>query len=202
MNDGRFYFSLIDPLLKKLHNGVAAEIPEGASVIDIACGNGTLPMKYALKASHVTAIDLSESKLQFARNMAARKNIKNIAFIQMDATDLSGFADAEFDIAVVSMAIHQFRTETSIALLNAVQRIAVRVIIADYHHPLPGGFPGGITRVIERLAGKEHHFCFKEYLRLGGLPAITKVVYNHMDLKLKKTGSVFQIAQCKHMDAP
>mgnify|MGYP006287791785 CR=1 FL=1 len=200
MTDGLFYFSLIDPLLKKLHNSVAAEIPEGASVIDIACGNGTLPMKYALKASRVTAIDLSASKLEFARNLAARKNIENIAFMQMDATDLTGFADVEFDIAVVSMAIHQFRTETSIALLNALQRIAARVVIADYHHPLPGGFPGGITRVIERLAGKEHHLCFKEYLRLGGLPAITKVVYHHMDITLKKSGSVFQIAQCKHKD--
>jgi len=194
MRDGLFYFSMIDPLLKKLHDRVAAEIPEGASVIDIACGNGTLPMKYAAKASRVTAIDLSAGKLEFARNLAARRKIENITFIEMDATDLSRFPDAEFDIATVSMAIHQFRAATGLELLKALQRIANKVLIADYHHPLPGGFSGGLTRLIERMAGQEHNSCFRTYLASGGLPGITKVVFPDHPVTIQQAGSVFTVA--------
>jgi ubiquinone/menaquinone biosynthesis C-methylase UbiE len=194
MNEGLFYFSLIDPLLKKLHNRVAEEVPEGASVIDIACGNGTLPMKYAVKASQVTAIDLAAGKLAFARRMAARRGITNITFIEMDAVDLSRFPDGEFDIATVSMAIHQFRPETGIALLKALQRIANKVLIADYHYPLPGGFSGSITRLIEWMAGKEHNSCFHAYLSNGGLPGISALVYPDDPVFIQPAGSVFSVA--------
>lgn len=194
MKDGLFYFSLIDPLLKKLHTRVAAEIPEGASVIDIACGNGTLPMKYAEKASRVTAIDLSAGKLEFARQMAARRKIANITFIEMDATDLSRFQDEEFDIATVSMAIHQFRSETGMELLKALHRIANKVLIADYHHPLPWGFFGGTTRLIEWMAGQEHNSCFRAYLANGGLPGIMEVVFPDDPVTIQQSGSVFTLA--------
>jgi SAM-dependent methyltransferase len=194
MKDGLFYFSLIDPLLKKLHNRVAAEIPDGTSVIDIACGNGTLPMKYAGKASRVTAIDLSAGKLAFARQMADRRKVGNITFIEMDASDLTRFRDAEFDIATVSMAIHQFRTETGRELLKALRRIADRVLIADYAYPLPGGFPGGITRLIEWMAGQEHNSCFRAYLANGGLPGIMEVVFPGDLVTIQPAGSVFSIA--------
>lgn len=194
MNDGLFYFSLIDPILKKLHNRVAEEIPGGASVIDIACGNGTLPMKYAAKASLITAIDLSAGKLEFARRLAAKRKIENITFIEMDATDLSRFRDVEFDIATVSMAIHQFRTETGMELLKALRRIAKKVLIADYQFPLPGGFPGGITRLIEWMAGQEHNYCFRAYLANGGLPGITEVVCPDEPITIQQAGSVFTLA--------
>ena len=197
MKDGLFYFSLIDPLLKKLHNAVAEDVPEGASVIDIACGNGTLPMKYAAKASRVTAIDLSEGKLEFARKMATRRKLQNISFITMDATDLGRFRDAEFDIAIVSMALHQFELSTGFRLLEELQRIASEVWIADYRYPLPGGFPGWLTRRIERLAGKQHNDCFRAYLAYGGLPAITRSQCKGAAIEPENTGSVFQLAKCR-----
>ncbi len=151
-------------------------------------------MKYAAKASRVTAIDLSDSKLEFARRLAAKRKNENITFIEMDATDLSRFRDAEFDIATVSMAIHQFRTETGIELLKALRRIAKKVLIADYQSPLPGGFPGGITRLIEWMAGQEHNSCFRAYLANGGLPGITEVVCPDQRKTLQPAGSVFTIA--------
>lgn len=196
MRDGRFYFSFIDPLLQKLHNRVAAAVPEGASVIDIACGNGTLPMKYAAKASRVTGIDLSAGKLAFARKMAARRNLENLSFLAMDATDLSRFQDKEFDIAIVSMAIHQFGLSTGFELLENLQRIAAQVLIADYRYPMPGGFAGFLTRLIERLAGEEHNRCFREYLAYGGLPAITGAICEGKSVQMEDVGSVFQVATC------
>ena len=194
MNDGMIYFSVIDPLLRKLHKAVAKEIPEGAKVIDVACGNGTLPMMYADLAAHVTGIDLDTGKLVFARKTAARRRYQNMIFIEKDATDLSDYEDASFDIATISMAIHQFDLRVAMRILNELQRIAGQIIIADYRFPLPNGFPGLITRTIERLAGSEHHRHFRNYLEFGGLPAIIENMFNNNERQLKEVGSVFQLA--------
>ena len=194
MNDGRFYFSVIDPLLLKLHRAVADEIPEGAKVIDIACGNGTMPIMYADRASHITGVDLDAGKLIFARKIAARRGYQNITFIKKDATDLSEYKNTMFDIATISMAIHQFDLQVGMRLLTELHRIAGQVIIADYRFPLPTGFPGLITRMIERLAGTEHHRYFRQYLEFGGLRAITESIFNGNEIQLKEIGSVFQLA--------
>ncbi|MDF1571666.1 MAG: hypothetical protein P1P82_08635 [Bacteroidales bacterium] len=79
-------------------------------------------------------------------------------------------------------------------MLKALQRIANRILIADYHHPLPGGFSGGLTRLIERMAGQEHNSCFRACLASGGLPGITEEVFPDDPVTIQQAGSVFTLA--------
>lgn len=189
---GKLYNVLIDPLLSKVHGKAASLVPMGSGVIDIACGNGTLAVKMASRAEHVTGIDLSPDMLSFAKKRVLDKKIRNIEFYEMNAEDLHAFSDSQFDVASISMAIHQFSPETAEHVLHEMKRIAKNIIILDYRCPLPGGIYGSITRFIERLAGEEHNRNFKSFLNYGGIQAISTKCGLHAALP-KLHGSVFEI---------
>jgi hypothetical protein len=57
MKDGLFYFSLIDPLLKKLHDRVAAEIPE---VAPAAFSYSLFPVLYFPEPDHFRTDHLTD----------------------------------------------------------------------------------------------------------------------------------------------
>ena len=132
MSEGEFYRIFIDPLLRKPHTIAATEIVPGSTVLDIACGNGTLPLKHARRASHVTGIDISEASLKYGRRRAEKAGIENVDFIQMNATELSQFSDQCFDYSTVSMAIHQFSSADALSVLKEMKRVfALRASIMN-----------------------------------------------------------------------
>lgn len=179
---GYIYSIFIDPLLNKVHSMVTRLIPEGAKVIDIACGNGTLAMKISARAAHVSGIDISAGMIRHARKRAEKTGIKGVEFIEMDAADLSRYSDNEFDIACTSMAIHQFQLETGKQILKEMTRISKSIIVLDYSYPLPRNFQGFGAKTIESMAGKEHYQNFKTYIEHGGIQGIA----SSLGIKVKK----------------
>lgn len=164
------YKTLIDPLLKGLHRQVVSLAPPGQRILDIACGHGTLAMMLALvKGCEVTGIDLEASKISKATEEARKKTLSNLNFLVMDATDLSPFGDKAFDVALTSMAIHQFSPEAGLKVMMEMKRVARTIIIADYAWPMPGNFYGWLARSIEWMARGEHHRNFLQYMKNGGL---------------------------------
>src|ERR687889_2440316 len=65
-------------------------------VLEVGVGTGINLSLYP-KDCTVTGIDFSSSMLEKARERAARKGIRNMRLLQMDAGDLK-FADGSFDI--------------------------------------------------------------------------------------------------------
>ena len=166
---GIIYSTVIDPMLSSLRRGVVNRVSSDDRVIDIACGPGTLAMAIARKAHNVTAIDIEEDLISYASQRAGRKGIANISFRALDASDLSCFADNEFDVAVTSMAIHQFEPELAIKILAEMKRIAARVIVADYNRPMKPGIFRSLAYGMEKLAGGDHYRNFRNYMRVGGM---------------------------------
>ena len=82
---GSFFHRFLDPLLAENRRITEDFIPEGSSVLDIACGTGQLCFELKeIKHCHVTGIDLSLRMLDFAR----RTNpYQNITFVHEDAMD-------------------------------------------------------------------------------------------------------------------
>jgi ubiquinone/menaquinone biosynthesis C-methylase UbiE len=173
MSEGGFYRTFIDPLLNKPHTIAATGIIPGSTVLDIACGNGTLPLKHSVRAGHVTGIDLSEASLEYGRMRAEKAGIKHVDFIQWDATELSLFSDQNFDYATVSMAIHQFSSADALSVLKEMNRVARTMIIIDYNYPLRG-LGGIVAKLIERMAEEEHFRNFISYMEKGGLSGVLK----------------------------
>lgn len=169
VESGVFYSIVVDPLLKQLRRSVTHQIKSGEQVIDIACGTGAQAIEIAGSAALVTGVDLSESMVKYANEKAAKQNLLNTNFVVGDATDLSAFYNQKFDVAILSMALHQFHPDQQNPILNEIKKIAKRIVILDYAVPLPKNYAGVASKVAEFLAGAEHNRNFKSYSKAGGL---------------------------------
>lgn len=194
---GTFYSSFIDPILKGMRKKLIAHINETETVIDIACGTGAQVFEIANKAKHVVGVDLSESMIRFAKKKQEKLEIENAEFVVADATQLSDFKTDEFDVATMSLALHQFPPDTYSAILEEMKRVAKRIVIIDYVVPLQRDFVGVTCKAIEFLAGIEHNRCFRKYYKLGGLKTI--LPDNGLEIKRmnKIGGGAFCIVECK-----
>lgn len=172
VESGTFYGTVVDPILAPMRKRVSSAINPGEKVIDIACGTGAQIFEIADFALHVAGVDLSESMIVFAKITCKKRNISNAGFFVCDATNLSIFDTESFDVAIMSLALHQFDPALYTSILNEMKRVANRNIIVDYAVPLPKNYAGIGSRIAEFLAGREHNLNFKHYYRLGGLNAI------------------------------
>lgn len=83
---------------------VFAEIPPGATVLDLGCGAGLDSLIAARRVGptgKIIGIDFSEAMLVRARQAAAEAGINNVEFRQADAENLS-LDDASIDVALVN----------------------------------------------------------------------------------------------------
>lgn len=190
------YTTLIDPLLSGLRKAVLEAVDPSATVIDIACGPGTLSLAMAQKANHVTGIDLDEKLISFATGTARKKGIWNASFEVHDASDLSVYRDHAFDIAVTSMAVHQFPEELAVKVLREMKRIAGKVIIADYNYPMPPGFSRSIAYGIERITKGDHHKNFINYMSRGGIGWFADTAGLEIKSTTIKGNGVFTVVVC------
>jgi SAM-dependent methyltransferase len=193
---GFIYRIFIDPLISGLRNSVAEYVDPSHRVIDVACGTGALSLAMAEKAMHVTGIDLSEDMIITAQRTARRRGFTNVSFKLHDASDLSGYRDGEFDLAVTSMAIHQFEAQLAIKILAEMRRISQRVIIADYNHNMPEGLSKRIAWGIERMAGGDHYRNFRIYMQNGGAPWFVRQAGMRI-VREKVRGGVFTVLKCE-----
>lgn len=189
-----FYRTFIDPILSRLHNSVMNHVESAHSVIDVACGTGALALALARKARHVTGIDLSEDSIAAAQRMADRMGTGNIRFETRDAGDLLCYNSGEFDIAVTSMAVHQFDAGLAVKILAEMRRISHRVIIIDYNHMMPGGWRRSAAWAIERLAGGDHYRNFKIYMKRGGVLYFARQAGITLKSQEIRGGGVFVVA--------
>jgi SAM-dependent methyltransferase len=171
------YRLLIDPMLNSSHRSAASMVREGEKVLDVACGTGALAYLIAERTkTAVTGIDTDAEKLKTAERTMRRRGVKEFNFVRMDATDLSPFAADEFDVAVISMAIHQFTRSDGLTVLREMKRVARRIIIVDYGFPLKPGLLTWLTWVIEFIAGGDHFRNFRRYMNGGGIDTVLEEV--------------------------
>jgi len=116
---------------------VAAQIDEGETVIDIACGTGAQVFEMITKAKYAVGIDLSESMMKVAQKEKEKRNWANVDFLIADATKLVRFKQSEFDVATMSLALHQFPPELYSPILTEMKRVAKRLVLVDYAVPRP-----------------------------------------------------------------
>ena len=73
--------------------------------VDLACGSGTLALRFAHHVQWICGVDLTPAMLNRARHFAAAEELRNIAFALGDAEALP-FADDTLDLAVTSYSLH------------------------------------------------------------------------------------------------
>ena len=75
------------------------------SALDVACGPGTLALRFSRHVRSICGLDLTPAILERARLSAAAERLDNVCFTLGDAQALP-FADGSLDIAVTSYSLH------------------------------------------------------------------------------------------------
>ena len=86
-----------------LAQAVGAGVSDRAA--DLACGPGSLGLRFARHVRWICGLDLTPAMIELARRLAAADRLANIDFAVGDAHALP-FADGSLDIAVTSYSFH------------------------------------------------------------------------------------------------
>ena len=161
--DGTVYGRVVEPLLGGLHRFVTEHLPAGDRVLDACCGTGGLAARIAATGREVSGVDLSPRNVAFAREREPR-----LSFEVGDVAKLP-HEDDSFDVATVVMALHEMPQACRVPVLTELSRVARKVMLVDFHAPMPINTAGVRNRAIEMAAGKDHFAAFRDYSRRGGL---------------------------------
>jgi phosphatidylethanolamine/phosphatidyl-N-methylethanolamine N-methyltransferase len=136
-------------------------IQPGERVLEVGVGTGINLSLYPKNCS-VTGIDFSGSMLEKARERTARKEIRNVRLVQMDAADLK-FADDSFDIVYAPYLISVVPDPIKVAReMRRVCRPGGRIVFLN-HFLSPNLFLSRIERLISPFT---IHIGFKADLDL------------------------------------
>jgi phosphatidylethanolamine/phosphatidyl-N-methylethanolamine N-methyltransferase len=141
-------------------------IQPGQRVLEVGVGTGINLALYPRHCS-ITGIDFSSSMLEKARERVARKGLKNMRLLQMDAADLK-FADDSFDIVYAPYLISVVPDPVKVAReMRRVCRPAGRIVFLN-HFLSPNPILSRGERMISPLT---IHIGFKADLDLAALVA-------------------------------
>src|SRR5437868_4164467 len=106
-------------------------IKPGDRVLEVGVGTGINADLYPRSCS-VTGIDLSSSMLEKARERVARKGVRNVRLLQMDAASLK-FADDSFDIVYAPYVISVVPDPVAVTReMRRVCRPGGRIVILNH----------------------------------------------------------------------
>jgi phosphatidylethanolamine/phosphatidyl-N-methylethanolamine N-methyltransferase len=136
-------------------------IQPGERVLEVGVGTG---INLSLYPAHcqMTGIDFSSSMLEKARERVARKDIRRVRLLQMDAADLK-FADGSFDIVYAPYVISVVPDPVKVAQeMRRVCRPGGRIIVLNHflsRNPL-------LSRLERAISPLTIHIGFKADLDL------------------------------------
>src|SRR3954452_3971655 len=159
-----------------------ARIKNGESVLDLACGTGTLAIE--IKKDHpkakVAGIDGDRAILQRAKGKAKEAGVK-IDFQRGLSNELP-YEARSFDVAVSTLFFHHLTDEAKADTAEEIRRVlrlGGRVLIADWGRPqdplmrmffLPVQILDGFRNTASNVAGR-----LPEFLREAGLKRVAVV---------------------------
>lgn len=93
-------------------------------VLDVCVGTAASALVVAGRndKNHIQGIDVSEAMLSAARRKIAQSNHTNLEVINMSATEMD-YADASFDVVMVSFALHEFEPGLRDKVFQEVGRV-------------------------------------------------------------------------------
>jgi 2-polyprenyl-3-methyl-5-hydroxy-6-metoxy-1,4-benzoquinol methylase len=99
-------------------------LPNAAKILNAGCGTGREAATIALKYpdAHITAIDLSEASLNYARTRCSALGIRQIQFLKLDLHNVAEL-NQKFDAVFCSGVLHHLpKPERGLAALTTVVR--------------------------------------------------------------------------------
>jgi demethylmenaquinone methyltransferase/2-methoxy-6-polyprenyl-1,4-benzoquinol methylase len=126
-------------------------LPQGAQVLDIACGTGDLALTlFELLEARVVGADFCRPMLEIATGKAASLKA-SIPFIEADALALP-FRDGSFDAVTIAFGLRNLGSvEDGLRELSRVLRPGGKAAILEFSHPRFPGFRYGFNLYFTKL---------------------------------------------------
>ncbi len=190
---GTPYSLVFDRALRGLHRWTAAQVPAGASCLEVCCGTGGLTFQIARRSPRVVGVDLSSRMIARAETLRRRRGLEHVSFEVGDAAALPGHGADAFDCAAVSMGLHEMPPDVRERVLPELLRVAPRVVIADFAVPMARNRQGVRNRVIEFLAGPSHHAGFRDFMARGGLHPMIAAAGAQLEQRRTRDGGTLEL---------
>jgi SAM-dependent methyltransferase len=198
--DGGFYARWIDPQAKPAHAALAREakrqferlqseaggenttVPSVSRAVDVCCGTGQLAEMLVSERhgnfSSAVGVDLSQSMIAEAekRLKEGGNDSPAIEFECGDATAvLRRFPEGHFDVATISLALHEMPRRFRVPMLQEMARASKVVIAHDFSPNMAWGIQGILLRGIEFFAGRDHWANNRDFrFASGGLQGLAR----------------------------
>ncbi len=171
----RRYQTRYGRVFKALHHEQIRELlsrtPDGASILEIACGTGHVSELLAELGHEFVACDLTRPMLEQARERTTDKQ-GEAQFVLTDAYRLP-FADDSFDLIVSTRFLHLFPPEGQQPLLSEIRRVlrSGGYLIVDFDNRVSRwvyAFPYLIYNLIRyrRVAAYSHYNTVRQVRRM------------------------------------
>jgi 2-polyprenyl-3-methyl-5-hydroxy-6-metoxy-1,4-benzoquinol methylase len=108
-DSGQSVLSSLESHILPLVPGLADRLARGIRVLDVGCGRGRILHRLAELYPHsrFLGLDLSQEAIAYAREEAARAELRNIEFVAVDVSDFDETAEPEgFDFITTFDAVH------------------------------------------------------------------------------------------------
>jgi phosphatidylethanolamine/phosphatidyl-N-methylethanolamine N-methyltransferase len=155
-------------------------IRPGDRVLEVGVGTGINAALYPADCT-VTGVDLSSSMLERARERVARKGVRNVRLLQMDAANLK-FADDAFDIVYAPYVISVVPDPVAVACeMRRVCRPGGRIVILN-HFRSKNRLGAWLERIISPLTvhiGFKSDLDLPAFLAQAGLKPVSIEKVNH-----------------------
>lgn len=137
-------------------------------MVDLCCGTGT--QVALLRAAGITAfgVDLSAAMLEAAHGTEGSGDVARARCVALP------FRDATFDLAMVSLALHEMPPDMADGVVQEAFRVAPLLLLADYRMAERNiDVPATLfMHLPERIAGGEHYRNFRLFMRRGGVEGL------------------------------
>jgi ubiquinone/menaquinone biosynthesis C-methylase UbiE len=125
---------------------------EPKRILDLGCtiGHNIVPLALAFPDCEVIAIDTAAPSLLYGHARAQALGAYNLKFIQMNAEDMSGFADASFDWVQTTMYLHELSGTALPRIINEAARVLA---------------PGGLMLHLEQPQYSDEMPLYEQFIR-------------------------------------
>ena len=169
------YLTFTEPFLSRAKRRVCELVQElGRSrVLEVGCGTCVQAAIIAKRGIDVTGVDLKERLFPSPKSPRLPPSL---SFFQADGRGLP-FPNGRFDCVLTSMVLHEMdprdRRPTLREMIRVLSDDGVLLIMDfDFHLDRDRGYAALIIRIIERIAGREHHRNFRNFMTAGGVPPL------------------------------
>lgn len=149
------------PAMKKLLGDV-----KGKKLLDAGCGFGSYSIYCAQQGATVTAVDISPTMIELAKNEAAEAEVQ-IDFSVQDAANLEGIPSGTFDLVISSVAAC-FNMPTFFKEMARVLKPGGVFCFSDVHPMLGSSKKAGQGEDSTRLVDQYFHHGIRKALNVFG----------------------------------